>query len=80
MLTLAQDAPPPWIPADTQHTTAGVSEQAELFMIRAVNTGVINCFPGRPRIRGESSSRAREGESGALRSEKSVQIKASTTP
>lgn len=45
MLTLAQDDPPPWIPADTQHTTAGVSEQAELFMIRAVNTGVINvCF------------------------------------
>lgn len=34
--------PPPWIPADTQHTTAGASDRAELTMIRAVNTGVIN--------------------------------------
>lgn len=38
----SKDDPPPWIPADTQHTTAGVAEQAELHMIRAVNTGVIN--------------------------------------
>ncbi|RXW19166.1 hypothetical protein EST38_g6690 [Candolleomyces aberdarensis] len=34
--------PPPWIPADTQHTTSGVSQEAELYMIRAVNTGVID--------------------------------------
>ncbi|TFK30884.1 DNA-binding protein [Coprinopsis marcescibilis] len=34
--------PPPWIPAETQHTTAGASDKAELQMIRAVNTGVIN--------------------------------------
>ncbi|KAL0576803.1 hypothetical protein V5O48_005173 [Marasmius crinis-equi] len=34
--------PAPWIPADTQHTTAGASEDAELHMIRAVNTGIIN--------------------------------------
>ncbi|KAJ7631172.1 DNA-binding protein [Roridomyces roridus] len=34
--------PPPWIPAYTQHTTAGASEEAELHMIRAVNTGIIN--------------------------------------
>ncbi|KAJ3530093.1 hypothetical protein NMY22_g8720 [Coprinellus aureogranulatus] len=37
-----QDDPPPWIPADTQQTTAGASEKAELHMIRAVNTGVVN--------------------------------------
>ncbi|KAJ7225276.1 DNA-binding protein [Mycena pura] len=34
--------PPPWIPAYTQHTTSGASEEAELTMIRAVNTGIIN--------------------------------------
>ncbi|KAJ7446453.1 DNA-binding protein [Mycena galericulata] len=34
--------PPPWIPAYTQHTTTGASEDAELHMIRAVNTGIIN--------------------------------------
>lgn len=34
--------PPPWIPADTQHTTDGASDKAELHMIRAVNTGIIN--------------------------------------
>jgi hypothetical protein len=38
---LTQD-PPPWIPADAQHTTTGASEKAELHMIRAVNTGIIN--------------------------------------
>ncbi|KAK1220017.1 hypothetical protein PQX77_017224 [Marasmius sp. AFHP31] len=34
--------PAPWMPADAQHTTAGASEDAELHMIRAVNTGIIN--------------------------------------
>ncbi|PPQ67177.1 hypothetical protein CVT25_005778, partial [Psilocybe cyanescens] len=34
--------PPPWIPAVTQHTTTGTTNQAELNMIRAVNTGIIN--------------------------------------
>jgi len=34
--------PPPWIPAVTQHTTSGTSDDAELHMIRAVNTGIIN--------------------------------------
>ncbi|KAH9486521.1 Mitotic spindle assembly checkpoint protein MAD2B [Psilocybe cubensis] len=34
--------PPPWIPAVTQHTTSGTTKQAELNMIRAVNTGIIN--------------------------------------
>ncbi|KAG7098917.1 hypothetical protein E1B28_000814 [Marasmius oreades] len=34
--------PAPWIPADAQHTTAAASEDAELHMIRAVNTGIIN--------------------------------------
>ncbi|KAF8700874.1 hypothetical protein AX14_000641 [Amanita brunnescens Koide BX004] len=34
--------PPPWIPADAQHTTLGASDKAELHMVRAVNTGIIN--------------------------------------
>jgi hypothetical protein len=34
--------PPPWIPATTEDTTAGSSEKAELHMIRAVDTGIIN--------------------------------------
>ncbi|KAF7307078.1 HORMA domain-containing protein [Mycena indigotica] len=33
---------PPWIPAFTQQTTAGTSDESELHMIRAVNTGIIN--------------------------------------
>ncbi|KAI0308172.1 DNA-binding protein [Multifurca ochricompacta] len=37
-----KDDPPPWIPATNQHTTSGASERAELHMIRAVDTGVIN--------------------------------------
>ncbi|KAI0275032.1 spindle checkpoint protein [Gloeopeniophorella convolvens] len=40
--TPVKDDPPPWVPATTQHTTSGASEQAELHMIRAVDTGVIN--------------------------------------
>jgi hypothetical protein len=40
--------PPPWIPAVSQDTSAGASDDAELHMIRAVNTGIINvrvdCF------------------------------------
>jgi len=34
--------PPPWIPADVQHTTKGASNDAQLHMIRAVDTGIIN--------------------------------------
>ncbi|CCM04445.1 uncharacterized protein FIBRA_06625 [Fibroporia radiculosa] len=34
--------PPSWIPATTPHTTAGTHENAELHMIRAVDTGIIN--------------------------------------
>ncbi|KAG6862133.1 hypothetical protein C0995_004215 [Termitomyces sp. Mi166 len=34
--------PPPWIPANAQDTTPGADDKAELQMIRAVNTGVIN--------------------------------------
>jgi len=34
--------PPPWVPADKQHTTAGASNNAELHMLRAVDTGIIN--------------------------------------
>lgn len=37
-----KDNPPPWLPAVTQHTTAGSSERAELHMVRAVDTGVVN--------------------------------------
>lgn len=38
---LFQD-PPPWMPADAQHTTRGVSDKAELHVVRAVDTGIIN--------------------------------------
>lgn len=38
--------PPPWMPAEIQHTTYGASKSAELSMIRAVNTGVINVSRG----------------------------------
>jgi len=38
----ADKEPPPWIPADAQHTTLGASDKAELHMVRAVNTGIIN--------------------------------------
>ncbi|KAK0198902.1 DNA-binding protein [Armillaria mellea] len=34
--------PPSWMPAEIQHTTYGASKSAELSLIRAVNTGVIN--------------------------------------
>ncbi|TBU34754.1 DNA-binding protein [Dichomitus squalens] len=34
--------PPPWIPGASQHTTSAVSETAELHMVRAVDTGIIN--------------------------------------
>ncbi|KAG2076867.1 DNA-binding protein [Suillus decipiens] len=34
--------PPPWVPADRQHTTSGVSEKAQLHLLRAVDTGIIN--------------------------------------
>ncbi|KAH7909798.1 DNA-binding protein [Hygrophoropsis aurantiaca] len=34
--------PPPWIPADHQHTTSGASDNAELHLVRAVDTGVIS--------------------------------------
>ena len=34
--------PPPWIPAAAAHTTSGVSDKAELHMVRAVDTGIIN--------------------------------------
>ncbi|VDB85274.1 unnamed protein product [Peniophora sp. CBMAI 1063] len=38
----AKETPPPWIPAVTQHTTDGAADSAELHMVRAVDTGVIN--------------------------------------
>lgn len=38
---ISQD-PPPWVAADKQHTTSGASDNAELHMLRAVDTGIIN--------------------------------------
>ncbi|KAF9535644.1 DNA-binding protein [Crepidotus variabilis] len=38
--------PPPWIPAVTQHTSAGAEKKAQFHMVRAVNTGVINLSLG----------------------------------
>jgi mitotic spindle assembly checkpoint protein MAD2B len=37
-----EDGPVPWVPASRAHTTEGVSDAAELHMVRAVETGVIN--------------------------------------
>jgi len=37
-----KEDPPPWIPASIPHTTSGASDQAELHMIRAVDTGIMN--------------------------------------
>ncbi|KAL1951423.1 hypothetical protein VTO73DRAFT_572 [Trametes versicolor] len=34
--------PPPWIPASRPETTAGVTDAAELHMVRAVDTGIID--------------------------------------
>lgn len=34
--------PPPWMPAEAEQTTPGASDSAELHMIRAVDTGIIN--------------------------------------
>ncbi|KAH8099262.1 DNA-binding protein [Cristinia sonorae] len=34
--------PPPWVPATVQHTTTGTSDKAELHMLKAVDTGIIN--------------------------------------
>lgn len=34
--------PPPWIPAARPETTAGVTDAAELHMVRAVDTGIID--------------------------------------
>jgi len=39
---LHNEDPPPWIPADKQYTTSGASNNAELHMLRAVETGIIN--------------------------------------
>ncbi|KAJ3872705.1 spindle checkpoint protein [Lentinula edodes] len=41
-LPVGSKEPPPWIPADQQHTTSGASEDAELHVVRAVSTGIIN--------------------------------------
>jgi len=34
--------PPPWMPAVSQHTTPGASDNAEFHFLRAVDTGIIN--------------------------------------
>ncbi|KAH7930407.1 DNA-binding protein [Leucogyrophana mollusca] len=39
--SFSQD-PPPWIPADRQHTTSGASDDAQLHLVRAVDTGIIS--------------------------------------
>jgi mitotic spindle assembly checkpoint protein MAD2B len=41
LATMQQD-PPPWIPANTEHTTIGSSEHSEVHLVRAVDTGIIN--------------------------------------
>ncbi|KAG9051315.1 hypothetical protein FS837_009582 [Tulasnella sp. UAMH 9824] len=34
--------PVPWVPAVLQHTAAGTSGEADVYMVRAVETGIIN--------------------------------------
>lgn len=34
--------PVPWVPAVLQHTTAGASGEGDVYMVRAVETGIIN--------------------------------------
>lgn len=34
--------PPPWVPADRQYTTSGVTDDAQLHLLRAVETGIVN--------------------------------------
>ena len=34
--------PPPWVPADKRYTTAGTPDNAQLHLLRAVETGIIN--------------------------------------
>ncbi|KAG8875811.1 hypothetical protein FRB97_004699 [Tulasnella sp. 331] len=34
--------PVPWMPAVVQHTTEGVDKDAELYMVRAIETGIFN--------------------------------------
>lgn len=41
MISLQQD-PVPWVPAVLQHTAAGASGEADVYMVRAVETGIIN--------------------------------------
>ncbi|KAH8835479.1 DNA-binding protein [Flagelloscypha sp. PMI_526] len=36
------EASPPWLPADIEHSSTGASADAELHMVRAVDTGIIN--------------------------------------
>ncbi|KAI9570242.1 DNA-binding protein [Boletus coccyginus] len=34
--------PPPWVPADRQYTTSGVTDDAQFHFLRAVETGIVN--------------------------------------
>ncbi|TFK36949.1 DNA-binding protein [Crucibulum laeve] len=63
--------PPPWIPADTQHTTPGTSEEAELHMIRSVNTGIVDLSLA-VQESGEKIEREREKEKAAKLQRKEV--------
>ncbi|KAG5724729.1 DNA polymerase zeta processivity subunit [Termitomyces sp. T112] len=64
--------PPPWIPANAQDTTPGADDKAELQMIRAVNTGVINLSlavqeSGAKLEREKATANARKAAEDALR-------------
>ncbi|KAF8445578.1 DNA-binding protein [Boletus edulis BED1] len=38
---MSQD-PPPWVPADKQYTTLGTPDDAQLHLLRVVETGIVN--------------------------------------
>jgi len=60
--------PPPWVPADRQHTTSGASEDYQLHLLRAVDTGIISLSLA-VQESGEKLQKLRQlHESGALNS------------
>ncbi|KAG5654684.1 hypothetical protein H0H81_007440 [Sphagnurus paluster] len=67
--------PAPWIPANAQDTTAGTHEEAELQMLRAVNTGIINLS-----LAVQESGIKLQREKAAIRAKKAASVKPAETP
>ena len=37
--------PPPWVPADKQYTTSATPDDAQLHLLRVVETGIVSVCP-----------------------------------